>query len=138
MRRKRYTFAEESEASVNLTPLIDVVFVVLIIFIIIAPMLEVDKVELASGPHASHKQAAASDHHPLTIHVHPDNTIWFEGKCVTAEQLSSLLQRAFRAGHVRIPQLFQDKRACFGTYQQVKNAVENAGFNELEVILKPG
>jgi biopolymer transport protein ExbD len=57
---------------------------------------------------------------------------------VTAEQLSSLLQRAFRAGHVRIPQLFQDKRACFGTYQQVKNAVENAGFNELEVILKPG
>lgn len=137
MRRKRYIALDE-EASVNLTPLIDVVFVVLIIFIIIAPMLEVDKVELASGVESSHKQAATSDHHPLTIHVHQDNTIWFEGKCVTAEQLGQLLRKAFRSGSFRSPQLFQDKRAAFGTYQQVKNAAEMAGFSELEVILKPG
>jgi biopolymer transport protein ExbD len=139
VRRKRLTtLHEDLEASVNLTPLIDVVFVVLIIFIIIAPMLEVDRVELSSGAKTPNKQAAASENNLLTIHVHQDNTIWFQGKCVTQEQLAQLLQRAYRSGNTRSPQLFQDKRACFGTYQQVKNAVETAGFGELDVILKPG
>jgi biopolymer transport protein ExbD len=35
------------------------------------------------------------------------------------------------------PQLFHDRRAQFGTYQSVKNASEEAGFSQLELILKP-
>lgn len=138
MRRRRAIFDEQSEASVNLTPLIDVVFVVLIIFIIIAPMLEVDRVELASSAKTPNKQAATSENSAVIIHVHQDNTIWFQGKCVTKEQLIELLKKQHYVGNVRTPQLFQDKRACFGTYQQVKNAVEIAGYSELDVILKPG
>jgi len=134
MRRKLHP-PEIEEPIINLTPLIDVVFVVLIIFIIIAPMLELDRVELASAAPA--KQSTAPDSTTFTIHVHQDNTIWFNGKCVTAEQLTKLLKDVKRQGDRRIPQLFQDKRAAFGTYQNVKNAVEIAGFEQLDVILKP-
>lgn len=138
MRARRYSLSHEhEEASINLTPLIDVVFVVLIIFIIIAPMLEIDRVELANGAPTPHKQSATSENNLLSIHVHQDNTIWFLGKCVTPEQLVRLLKEAHRSGR-HIPQLFQDKRASFGTYQQVKNAVESAGYDQLDVILKPG
>ena len=50
MRRRIRVRTEESDSSnVNLTPLIDVVFVVLILFILVAPMLNIDKIELASG-----------------------------------------------------------------------------------------
>ena len=48
MRSRRPLFnhsSSEDESLLNLTPLIDVVFVVLIIFILIAPMLDVDKVQ---------------------------------------------------------------------------------------------
>ena len=137
MRRKRSIPAEHEEATINLTPLIDVVFVVLIIFILIAPMLELDRVELASAAAVPNKQAASSENSSLAIHVHPDNTIWFHGKCVTMDQLTDLLKAARKQGNHRIPQLFQDKRACFGTYQNVKNAVEMAGFEQVDVILKP-
>ena len=41
--------SDDEEPLINLTPLIDVVFVVLIMFIVIAPMLEVERVELASA-----------------------------------------------------------------------------------------
>ncbi len=124
------------EAEINLTPLIDVVFVVLIIFIIIAPMLELDHVELAQA--APTKQGStAPESSAVTIHVKHDNTIWFGGRVVSPEQLVSLLREARKkAGH-RIPQLFQDKRATFGTYQTVKNAVEVAGYEQMDVILKP-
>ncbi len=137
MRRNRTIPTEHEEATINLTPLIDVVFVVLIIFILIAPMLELDRVELASAAATPNKQAASTENSSLTIHVHPDNTIWFHGKCVTTEQLTHLLKESRKQGNHRIPQLFQDKRACFGTYQNVKNAVEMAGFEQVDVILKP-
>ena|SRR5579872_2455277 len=137
MRRKRTAATEHEEATINLTPLIDVVFVVLIIFILIAPMLELDRVELASAAPTANKQSASAENSSLSIHVHSDNTIWFHGKCVTADQLTNLLKQARKQGNHRIPQLFQDKKACFGTYQNVKNAIEMAGFEQVDVILKP-
>lgn len=137
MRRRRTIPAEHEEATINLTPLIDVVFVVLIIFILIAPMLELDRVELATGAATPNKHSATSENSTLSIHVHADNTIWFHGKCVTTEQLTELLKQARRQGNHRIPQLFQDKRAAFGTYQNVKNSIEMAGFEQVDVILKP-
>ncbi len=137
MRKKRTIPADHEEATINLTPLIDVVFVVLIIFILIAPMLELDRVELASAAPTENKQSASAENSSLSIHVHSDNTIWFHGKCVTADQLTNLLKSARKQGNHRIPQLFQDKKACFGTYQNVKNAIEMAGFEQVDVILKP-
>lgn len=126
------------EAPINLTPLIDVVFVVLIMFIIIAPMLELDRVQLAQSAKQSEKQpAVVQENSPITIHVHEDNTIWLNNKPVSKDQLLKLLSQAKRAHPQKIPQLFHDKKAHFGTYQTVKNTVELAGFEQLDVILKP-
>jgi biopolymer transport protein ExbD len=141
MRRNRIASHRQDhfeEATINLTPLIDVVFVVLIIFIIIAPMLELDRVDLAEGAATPNKQSTTPESGSLAIHVHQDSTIWYNGKCVTVEQLTTVLKSLRQQNPHRIPQLFQDKRANFGTYQNVKNAVEVAGFEQLDVILKPG
>lgn len=127
------------EVTINLTPLIDVVFVVLIIFILVAPMLELDRVDLATAASTPNKQmAATTESGVISIHVHQDNSIWFNGKKVDEHQLLILLKEAHRIAKDRIPQLFHDKKACFGTYQTVKNAVELAGFEQIDVILKPG
>ncbi|MBS0615156.1 MAG: biopolymer transporter ExbD [Verrucomicrobia bacterium] len=140
MRRRFATRQGEfEEATINLTPLIDVVFVVLIIFIIIAPMLELDRVELANAAPSDQRQVAATPENAgITIHVHQDNTIWLKGRQVTIEELTAGLKNLKRTSGSQIPQLFHDKRAYFGTYQSVKNAVESAGFDELDIILKPG
>jgi len=132
MRRRRETLLEE--APINLTPLIDVVFVILIMFIVVAPLLEMDRVELADGP--SLKQPAGQEQN-LVIHVSADDTISFNKQPVSLEQLEKLLVHAhvkYPTGH---PQLFHDRSATFGTYQSVKNAVETAGFSEMDVLLKP-
>jgi biopolymer transport protein ExbD len=126
------------EASINLTPLIDVVFVVLIMFIIIAPMLELDRIQLASGTQKETKEmAVVQENCPITIRVHEDNSIWFNSKLITAQELLPLLKEAKKLHPQHIPQLFHDKKAQFGTYQSIKNAVELAGFEQLDVILQP-
>jgi biopolymer transport protein ExbD len=126
------------EPSVNLTPLIDVVFVILIMFIVVAPLLEIDRIELADAGSSSVKEAVAvQEASPIAVHVRKDNTVLFNNQKVTLDQLPALLARAKQRHPKAKPQLFHDKQAWFGTYQAVKNAVEEAGYQEMDVILKP-
>ena len=131
---RRGEVAEELP-NVNLTPLIDVVFVILIVFILVAPMLEIDSVNLAMGSaHEIVSQEAAV----VAIHVGQDNGITFNHTAVTIERLGDLLREAYNRNPKARPQLFHDCKATFGTYQSVKTAVEAAGFEAMDVVLKPG
>lgn len=141
MRKTRSSSAwhdHSDETQINLTPLIDVVFVVLIMFIIIAPMLELDRVQLASISHRDGREMAViQEENPVSIQVHADNSVWLNKRLVSEKELHTLLKEAKRRHPHQIPQLFHDKKGQFGTYQMVKNAVENAGFEQLDVILQP-
>lgn len=123
------------DAEINLTPLIDVVFVILIMFIIVAPLLEMDQVELAEGPPLS--VASVEQQSPISIYVLQDDTILYNHQPLSLKELALQLQIAKEQFPNAEPQLFQDKMAHFGTYQAVKNVVASAGFSKLDVILKP-
>ncbi|HEY2810203.1 MAG TPA: biopolymer transporter ExbD [Rhabdochlamydiaceae bacterium] len=142
MRKLRQAYASKEhaeEASINLTPLIDVVFVVLIIFILIAPLLELDRIQLASAaPKDARSMQTVQENSPLAIRVHKDNTIWFNNRAVSAKELLLLLKEAHEKNPHKVPQLYHDRKAYFESYQTVKNAAEMAGFEQLDVILQPG
>lgn len=121
---------------INLTPLIDVVFVVLIIFILIAPLLEVDKIELASSSQTT--TTSVSNKSEVAIYVRSDNTIWFRDHSVTLAALKKELEIAHAQFPQATPHLYHDKTAHFGTYQAVKGAVEGAGFSQMDVVLTSG
>lgn len=140
MRRlKRYSHIGESDTEenlVNLTPLIDVVFVVLVTFILIAPLLEVDQIDLSAA--GEEPLASLSDASVIRIYVKEDNSIWINNQLVEPKDLKTKL--AFlRKQHPAPapPQLFHDRRAQFGTYQTVKNALVSCGFQEMDLVLKP-
>ena len=133
-----YSRAEEGEPTINLTPLIDVVFVVLIMFIMVAPLLELDRVQLAdAGNQQTDHVSAAQESSPISIHVLRDNKIMFNQREVSIKNLPNLLKQA-KVQHPKVrPQVFHDKEAYFGTYQAVKNAIEEAGFEQMDIVLKP-
>jgi biopolymer transport protein ExbD len=136
MRRKIVQPSEE-EAQINLTPLIDVVFVVLIMFILIAPILQCDQIQLAKASPLQQVKKLPQEANALAIHVRADNTIWVGGKKLTEKELIPFFIKERNKGLKKSPQLFHDKKAYFGTYQNVKNALEAAGFEEMDLILEP-
>lgn len=141
MRKHSFTLSRDlkEEGLINLTPLIDVVFVVLILFILVAPLLEIDRISLASGPPKEMNQTPAIQNSPLIqIHVFADNTIWVNQTPISDIELSPFIKKCKEQTPTAIPQIYQDKEAFFGTYQKVKNALEFAGFQEMDVILKSG
>ena len=139
-RKSKFIFSSDTEDSgINITPLIDVVFVVLIMFIIIAPMLELDRIALS--PAFKQDEALVHDvrqSSPLSIYVHQDNSIWVGSQNVPKDKLLSLLREYKKKYPEKTPQVFQDKKAFFETYQFVKGTLETCGFEEMDVILQPG
>lgn len=134
-----FDFESESDATVNLTPLIDVVFVVLIMFILVAPLVEIDRIQLARA--TSEKKSDVipfQESNQLKIHVYKDNTIWLNGVFLSLDELKQRLKEVYRMNPTLSPQLFHDKEAFFGTYQSVKNIAEEVGFESLDLILQPG
>ncbi len=137
MKRQQRTAEESSleEPLINLTPLIDVVFVVLITFMLIAPVLHLDHVELAnSGPAQEH---ALLNQSSICIHVKADNTIWFQGRRLSTQELEAKLKQEKKSHPHQVPQVIQDHRASFGSYQTVKNTLEHCGFDQMDVVLSP-
>ena len=133
-KKKNKTFTSFDENLINLTPLIDVVFVVLISFIVIAPLLEVEHVNLASSSSKNDKNIPKTY---IVLKVKEDNSILMNNRLVTLLELGKLLKEKKQLNPQDIPQLYHDKKAYFGTYQSIKNIVENAGFQQMDVILQP-
>lgn len=137
--RRRASFEDDSidEPTINLTPLIDVVFVVLISFMIIAPILDIDIVDLAASGTEKKKDSFTSEQSPLSIIVRADNTIWMQGKKLSLEELERFLLAQKKQYPGRTPQVVHDRNASFGTYQSVKNTLEKCGFEQMDIVLKP-
>ncbi len=138
MKRMPLDQDESNDSLINLTPLIDVVFVVLIMFIIIAPLVELDRINLASHKEESSISSPHVDGTSLIkIQVFNNNTIWINNKSIADDCLLSTLKTLNAHTPQTIPQVYHDKKAYFGTYQNIKNAIETAGFKQMDVILQP-
>lgn len=125
------------EPTVNLTPLIDVVFVILIMFIVIAPLLELDRIELADAALKKSDSVTVQDASPIALHVRRDNGIWSREQLISLDRLAGHLREAKKQYPTARLQVFHDKQAHFGTYQSIKNAAEEAGFSSMDIVLKP-
>lgn len=137
--RKRHFVVNPTDdfPQVNLTPLIDVVFVVLIAFILIAPLLELEQISLAQSSPTKELSHVNDPTAAITIRVYKNNEIRINEQKVTIDSLFSHLRTLKKKHPHVIPRLFHDNRAYFGTYQQIKNSIELAGFEKLDVILQP-
>ncbi len=125
------SFDEDGHSLINITPLIDVIFVVLIMFMLIAPLLNVEHIKLASASKSA-KEISTLKSHNLQIHIYENNTLTLNGKKITLQNLSHELHLLPKQ---TVPQVLCDKKAHFGAYQQVKIMLENAGFKQMDLIL---
>lgn len=134
---RRYRFPEEpfEEPLINLTPLIDVVFVVLISFILIAPFLQIDSIELAPGKKGAESKSPKA---LLSLVISKQDQLLLNGEKIGFEELFSKVQAAKKQNPQITAQIIPDASSHFMSYQKAKNSFEEAGFSEIDVIIKNG
>jgi biopolymer transport protein ExbD len=122
--------APEVKADINVTPLVDVVLVLLIIFMVVTPM-------IASGvavdlPRTAHHSRKPDDGRDIIVSVTRDNRVY-----IGTKPLSRLedLGAAIRAEQRRFPDktvfLKGDSLARFGTMRKALQTLREAGIGDV-------
>ena len=90
MRKNRTLMAEEDENEINLTPMLDVVFIMLIFFIVTASFIKEAgiQVERPDAPTAERQEDAA-----ILIAISPNDEIWIDRKETDPRALRGAIER---------------------------------------------
>jgi len=122
-------------AEINMTPLVDVMLVLLIIFIITAPLMtHAVKVDL---PKAS---SAPSPEKPSTLQVTIDagNSVFVAAQAVDRNDLEARFREAVAADAQVEIQLNADRATRYETVAETMSAARRAGLNKIGFVTHPG
>lgn len=129
-RRRR----RELNSRINVTPLVDVMLVLLIVFMIAAPLLSVGvPIELPK----TDAKSLPSPQEPLTISVDKDGLIYLQETPITLEELTPKLIAMSKNGYEERIYLRGDENGNYGPVMKVMAAVNAAGFTNIGLVTDP-
>ena len=121
-------------AEINVTPLVDVMLVLLIIFMVTAPMLQMGiDVNL---PRVKAKSINVSEE-KLVLTINGKQEIYINEFKTTLPDLSAKLESIFKARTDRELFMRADKEVPYGYVVQVMSEVRKAGIDKLGMITEP-
>ena len=133
-RRRRGVPRYGAMAEINMTPFIDVMLVLLIIFMVAAPLLAtgvaIDLPQTKAGP-------INVDQKPVTIAVGDKGEISLNDQPVKPEELIGKLQAAAKAGFDERIYLRGSRAVNYGRVAEVMGMVQAAGFKKVALITEP-
>lgn len=135
MKRYRVNFSDDADL-INLTPLLDVLFVILILFILIAPLLNLDRVSLTESSSKTLVQSSMNDQGSLSIFLDAAGTLYIKNQKVEKSTLRAVLTEIRKQNKEMTPRLFIDKQASFGAFTETKDLIENCGYDNLDLVVK--
>jgi biopolymer transport protein TolR len=113
------------KADINVTPLVDVVLVLLIIFMVVTPMLQRGKdVKL---PSAQKSEQQKKDNDPIILSVTPDGQLYLERELLPRERAEFDLGRLLSAKPGRKVLLKGDRSLKVKSVREVMNLARQAG-----------
>ena len=120
-------------AEINVTPMVDVMLVLLIIFMVSAPLLTVGvPLDLPQTKAKSLDQ----DKEPLTISVNTKGEVWLQNYEIKLEELVAKLQAITqtRGGADERIYVRGDKKVDYGTVMRVMGRLSAAGFRRVALV----
>jgi len=121
-------------SQINVTPFVDVMLVLLIIFMVTAPMM-MEGINV-SLPEASSKPLVL-EKKPLVISINADNNIFINDFNVTVERLGEKLLKILDGKTNREVFLKADKNISYGMVVRVMSEIKGAGIENLGMVTIP-
>jgi biopolymer transport protein ExbD len=124
------------EPTLNLTPMIDVILVLIIFFMVATKFAEEERSVELQIPSISSRNAAMTAPDPKVVNVHRDGRVALGSQTVTVEELRQRLTAA-RVDYPRLHVLVRgDELASHGQMTAVYDACKQAGIAELAISVK--
>jgi biopolymer transport protein TolR len=118
---------------INITPLVDVVLVLLLIFMVTAPVLQ-SGIEVAV-PQTRTVSQPTEQHDVVTIDK--DQNVFVNDKPVNVHDLPGLLENSGKGDAKRVVYVRADQKVPFGAFASVMDAVKQAGIENISIVTQP-
>jgi len=129
--RKRQYFESRLVAEINVTPMVDVVLVLLIIFMVTAPMLSMGiDVNL---PRVKSKTIDVNEE-KLVLSINKDGEIFINRTKIPKDELKVKLENIFTARIDKEIFLRADKSVAYGFVVEVMSEIRKAGVDKLGMV----
>jgi len=121
-------------SEINVTPMVDVMLVLLIIFMVVTPMLQkgvsVDKAEVNS-PEA---MPDADKEDALLVSITRDNKVYLGSESIQVDALTTKVKDRLASKQDKRVYVKADRRTRFGSFVEVVDAVRAAGVDDLGLL----
>lgn len=118
-------------AEINVTPFVDVMLVLLIVFMVTAPMLTVGvPVDLPK----TKAQALSQDREPLSVSVRRDGEIYLQNTRIAEDGLVAKLEAISKNGYEQRIFVRGDKAVDYGRVMEVMGLLNAAGFTHIGLV----
>ncbi|MCA1969624.1 unnamed protein product [Ciceribacter sp. T2.26MG-112.2] len=118
-------------SEINVTPMVDVMLVLLIIFMVAAPMMTVGvPIDLPE----TQAKAMNSETQPITISVNPAGEIYLQETAIPLEDVVAKLEAIATTGYNERIYVRGDTAAAYGTVMQVMARISAAGFKNIGLV----
>ncbi len=122
-------------SDINVTPFVDVMLVLLIIFMVTAPMM-VQGVDV-SLPETARSSQLSTEEDQLVVSIDKENKIRINDYEVGLDFLEEKLKKIFENRSSRAVFLKADKRIAYGRVVEVMAAIKGAGAEKLGMVTQP-
>jgi len=118
-------------AEINVTPLVDVMLVLLIIFMVTAPLMTSGvSVDLPK----TNAQPLNSDSEPLTVSIKADGSIFLQDQAIDISEIVARLQAIAQNNPDRRIFVRGDKDLAYGRIMQVMGTITQGGFTKVALL----
>jgi len=124
---------ETSLSDINITPFVDVVLVLLIIFMVTAPVLQ-SGIEVNVPKTRTVKQIPDER---LVISITKGQEVYLNNDHVKLDELGGLLHQKIRDPRGQALYVRADKDVAFGAFATVMSTVQAAGITNISVVTEP-
>ncbi len=131
---RRHRKIEMDEGEINITPMMDVVFILLIFFIVTASFVKESGIDVTK-PNA--QTAEQKERANILIAIDKNNQVWINRRVVDIRSVTANVQRLLAENPQSSVVIQADEKSFNGTFVRVMDGTKLAGVDNIAIAARP-